>query len=191
MLIKTLTGVASICGLMAVAFIGLTVGQETTGPSKLIKSVISIDSDSLERNRPAIVSISLENLSRCDVDLEVICSFELRAEPDEATNSQAQGGSYWSPLDISTGTPLELVDPRTQKKATTLGRVPRTLLHFRKDEVKTFKVELTKLLWDASVSSRWPYKNLFDEVPKRRYSLVFRVDSNGNLESNAVAIRIA
>jgi hypothetical protein len=192
MFIRNRNRTGFVCGLIALFLITLVAAQEKTDPSILIKTSISIDTDKLARQKPAIVSITIENVSGRDIDL-TSSSFELLRIADEAVarNFSVNGDSYWSPFDISTGTPLKLiVDPKMLKKGVVEGRLPQPVLHLGKDEAKTFRIELSKLLWNGSILSDWPHENLFDVVPTGRYWLVFEISSNGDHKSNRVEVTV-
>ena len=185
---------AAVCGLLALAFQGSSFAQKSADPSQLIKASVTVDSDTLARQKPGVVTITLANIAGREIDIKSICSFELLSLGKEAVarDHSVFGDSYWSPVDITTGTPLSLniIDPHMQRKGVVVGRVPEAVLHFAKDETKTFKTDLTKLLWNASMGNDWPRWNLFDVVPKGSYTLLFAIQSGGHVKSNEVRVSV-
>ena len=88
---------------------------------------------------------------------------------------------------------LEIVDPDMLKKGIVVGRVPKEKLRLGTGEVRTYKVELTKLYWNDSILSDWPENDLFDVVPKGRYWLEFTVSSKEigkQVKSNRVEVKV-
>jgi hypothetical protein len=182
--------------VVLLAFQGLAVAQhESAGAPPQIKTSITIDSTTLARDKPALVTITLENVSGKELELSYICSFNLDNLSKEslARKHQVIGDSFWGPVNISTSTPMQLdiIDPEKQKQGITVGRVPQVPLQFAKDETKTFKVDLSKLIWGDSMHSIWPNQSLFKVVPKGSYALSFELSQKGvNLRSNPVEVSV-
>ena len=141
-----------------------------------LKLSIKIEAEKIVRGQPVPVEITIENVSGSELDLDTVYSFELLKIADEsvARKFAMRGDSYWSPFDIVSGNPLglKIIDPDMQKKGVVVGRVPEDKLRLGIGEVRTYKVELTKLYWNASILSGWPADVLFDVVPKGHYELV-------------------
>jgi hypothetical protein len=155
-----------------------------------------MEANKIARGQPIPVEITIENPSGTDVDLDANYSFNLLKIADDsiARNFGRYGDSYWSPLDIISGNPLKLqiIEPDMLKKGIVVGRVPKEKLRLGIGEVRTYKVELTKLYWNASISSTWPTEELFDVVLKGRYWLEFtmRADKVGQVKSNRVEVTV-
>jgi hypothetical protein len=185
--------IAVLCALV-LNFVGVSFAQTTVDRSQLIKISVVLDADRLSRQKSAIATVRVENISGREIDLKSTCSFELLSTNKEAVarNHSVFGDSYWSPVDLSTAQPLKLniIDPKALKKGVVVGRVPEAVLHFTKDEVKTFKLDLTKLLWNASMGNDWPRWNLFEAVPKGAYSLFFEVATSVDIKSNEVKVSL-
>ena len=196
MLTKLAVQVCSACCLAVLLPTCSVVGQakSTRADEQTVNCSIKVDPARIVRGRPVSVEISIENVSRLDINLEAVCSFDLLKIADEsiARNFSVIGDSYWSPFDISSGTPLKLhiIEPEMLKKGIVVGRAPKDKLHLSIGEGKTFKVELTKLLWNASVLSGWPKADLFDVVPKGRYWLVLRIRGDEEIKSNKVEVSV-
>ena len=173
---------------------GASSAQKTSDPSQLVKTSLALDAGTLSRQKPAAATVTIENISGREIDLKSICSFELLSMGKEAIgrNHSVFGDSYWSPVNVSTGEPLQLniIDPKLLKKGVVVGRVPEAVLHFAKDEIKTYNLNLTRLLWNASMGNDWPRWNLFDVVPKGRYSLFFEIESGSHVKSNEVKVSV-
>lgn len=185
------TAVVSI--LTTLSFQSAALAQKTAEPSQL-KVSVAIESDKLSPQKPARITITIKNLLDQELDIKLTCAFELLSTRTEAVARKHQvfGDSYWSPVNVSTGTPknLNVIEPELLKKGVVVGRVPDETLHFGRKEAKTFTLDPTKTLWNASIGNDWPRWNLFEVVPKGTYSLNFRIDSAGSLKSNAVTVTI-
>jgi hypothetical protein len=195
MVIKKRICTAAACGLLALAFESLSFGQKNADPSyllsQLIKTSVAIDTDTLTPKKPYIVTVTIENISGREIDLKSICSFELLSLDKEAVARvhSVAGDSYWSPVNITTATPLRLdiIEPEMLKKGVVVGRVPDDVLHFALGEARTFKADLVRLFWNASMRNDWPRWNLFEVVPKGAYALRFSIESRGgHVNSNEV-----
>ena len=169
--------------LTAFSFTNLAAGQLRTKTAKphFLKCSIAIDSASIKRDYPAIVSVTVENVSGGELDLKAIYTFELLIVSTQAMarDFSTLGDSYWSPLDISSGESLKLP---------VNGRVPKVPLFLKRDEVKSFRFDLAKLVWNATTRSIWPHEVLFDIVPKGNYWLVFKVSGIRETTSNKIEV---
>jgi hypothetical protein len=149
----------------------------------------------LTRHKPALVTITIENISGGELELSSSGSFDLTNQSKESRTRKFDvvGDRYWGPVNISTGTPrkLTIIDPEKQKQGVIVGQAMEDSIHFAKDETKTFTVDLTKLLWSDAMHSMWPDQELFKVVPNGSYSLSLRRRSKGvNVESNAVEVSV-
>src|SRR6266436_3583575 len=109
------------------------------------KCSISLDSTKLESGSPALVSISIQNISGGELSFKSGSQFELLKLSFEAKkrNYDVLGDSYWAPLDLESGDALKLrVEPEPLKKGIVVGHVPEATLRLAKDEIKIFKVDL-------------------------------------------------
>lgn len=168
--------------------------QSAVVPPK-IKISIVIDSAILSADKPAIVTITLENTSGQELEISSSCSFDLRNLSKESVGRKhvIVGDRYWSPVNITNGTPtqLNIIDPEKLKQGIVIGRVPQVTFKFAKDETKTFKVDLTKTLWNDAMYSIWPEENLFQIVPKGSYALSLSLQKKGvKVESNEVLVSV-
>jgi hypothetical protein len=186
MLFRSLYRTAAVFTILSV-FVGLAAAQKTAEPSRFFKATVAIDSYALVRQKSAIVTLTIENISGRETKIKSICSFALSGTTDEAIarDFSAAGDSYWSQVYLPNGPPLQL-----DSKPAIQGFLPEVVLHFNKDEIMTFEVDLTKLLWNDSIRGDWPRWNLFEVVPKGRYALKFRIHSGGLLESNEVKVTV-
>src|SRR5688572_14686653 len=187
---------AIACSVVILAFQGLAVAQKSgaVAPPQ-IKTSITIDSNTLAADQAATVTVTIQNLSGAELEGSSICSFHLRNLSKEAVarKHEVVGDRYWGPVDVSTGKPAELtiIDPAKEKQGIVVGRAPKLSLRFAKDETKTFKIDLTNLVWNDVMSSLWPHETLFKVVPKGTYALSFQMSNKGvNLKSNEVEVSI-
>lgn len=160
-----------------------------------IKTSITIDSTTLSKDKPVNVTITVENISGQEFDLNSSCSFDLKNLSKESLTRKYEviGDRYWGPVNISTGTRKELtiIDPEKQKQGITVGRVPQESIHFAKDETKTFKVDLAQLLWNPVMSSIFPNETLFKVVRKGEYALSLSCGNRTvNVDSNAIDVSV-
>ena len=121
-------------------------------------------------------------MSGQDINLEAFGALKLLRIADEsiARDFTVRGDSYWSPLDLSRGTTMELVvNPRMLKKGIIVGKVPNNTLQMKKDEVKILRFEMANLFWNDTIWGDWPHKTIFEIVPKGHYWLVFELDLSG------------
>ena len=184
------------CGLVLLVVQALAPAQQKNPDAPPpIKTSITIDSTTLSKDKPVVVTITVENLSGREFDLTSSCSFELKNLSKESVTRKYEvvGDRYWGPVNIATGTRKELtiVDPEKQKQGITVGRVPQESIHFAKDETKTFKVDLAQLLWNDAMSNIFPEETLFEVVRKGSYALSFRCGNRvGNVGSNAIDVSV-
>jgi len=68
------------------------------------------------------------------------------------------------------------------------GPVLKVPLHLKRDEAKSFRFDLAKLLWNATTRSIWPRENLFNVVPKGSYWFIFKVSGNRETTSNKIEV---
>ncbi len=184
-----------LCSLVMLACSSLAVGQVNREPPtpQLVKCSISVASSKIALNEPPSVSITLENVSGRDVDVEAAGSFKLlKNDPVAiARDFTVSRDSYWGPLDLSTGEPLRLVaNPAMLRKGILEGRVPKAPLHLSKGEVKSLKVELARLLWNYSGLNDWPHEKFSDIVERGPYWLVLNCGTKDVVQSNRIEITI-
>ena len=181
-----------VCGVVFLAFQSARAQQT---PAPLVKTSIAIDSTVLTRHKPALLTITIENISGGELELSSSGSFDLTNQSKESRTRKFEvvGDRYWGPVNISTGTPkkLTIIDPEKQKQGVIVGQVMQDSIHFAKDETKTFTVDLTKLLWSDAMHSMWPNETLFKVVQKGSYALSLSLRNKGvNLESNPLEISV-
>ena len=192
-MVNRLCRIVGFCGVVLI-LASASSAQKAADPSQLIKLSLVLEGDTLSRQKPAVATVTVENISGRDIDLKSICSLELLSMRKEAVarGHSVFGDSYWSPVNPLTAEPLTLniMDPALLKKGVVVGRVPEIVLHFTKGEVRRYSLNPTKLLWNARMGNDWPRWKLFDVVPKGTYSLFFEVESGGHLKSNEVKVSV-
>ena len=142
----------------------------------LIQSSIETKTGTWSRETPLSVAVKMKNISNGPVDLLGIYSFQLIRVDDPPM-------VYWSPINILDGTPLRLEG----------GKVPKGAIHLEPHEIKQIDLDVTKLLWDRTISSVWPNQRLFDVVLKGNYDLILDVETvrRTNSENNPIVAHIA
>lgn len=187
---------AVIFGVTLLAFQGLASAQQKiTNPRPLFKISITSDSTILTRDKPALVTVTIENISGAELELSSSGSLHLASLSKEslARKHQVVGDSYWSPVNLadSTTTEIKITDEDKLKQGIVVGRAAQVPIQFSKDETKTFKIDLTKVFWNASMSSMWPTEFLFKVVRKGTYSLSVNMKHKGvNVESNPIEVSV-
>lgn len=159
------------CALILFLCLPLELHAQTEGKeyvADFFQCSIEAETQSWSQGRPIFVVVQLKNVSGEDANLLGIYSFELRGVPP---------APYWSPVNILSGTPLEL---ETESEGLTKGggRAPKGAIHLEAGETKAMRFDLSKLLWNKSFSSIWPYQKLFEVVPKGNYDLIFDVETD-------------
>src|SRR3954454_3345075 len=154
-------GINQFAALVALVFAISSGGtaQTPAGTGKLLSATLTIESNKLAQEKPVSVSVSIMNVSGREIDIGVVCFFKLlKADAlAAARNFAVFGDSYWSPVDILTGKPLQLsIDPKTAKKGISVGSVPRTPLHLGVGEAKVFHIGLAQTFWNDSTGNDWP-----------------------------------
>lgn len=193
MIARRLCRFAATSAMLLLCFVIQTQAQKSADVSSTVKASISIESAVIAKQKPATVTVKIENLSGHEINLKSISSFTLFATTEAAIARKfsVNGDSYWSPVDLLNTTPLKLeADPKMLKKGVIAGRVPEAVIHFNANETKTFVLDLTRLNWNATMSSLWPRWSIFEAVPKGNYSLEFTIDSDGDLKSNEVNVTV-
>ena len=152
----------------------LELHAQTEGKKYLadsIRSSIEVEAETWSQGKPIVVVVQLENISNSDVDLLGIYTFELRGDPPTP---------YWSPVDVLSGKPLQLV----YEDSGGGGRVPKGAIHLAAGDTKSMRFDLSNLLWNQTLSSRWPHQSLFEVVPKGNYDLIFNVETDHRVNSD-------
>ena len=142
--------------------------KDVAGP---IQCSIETEPGTWSRGNVVSVTVRIKNIAYAPVDIVGHYSFTL-------TRVDGPPISYWSPVNIPDGTPVELE----------AGKVPKSAVHLELRETKAIKLDVTKLLWDLNVSSVWPNKMLFEIVPKGNYDLIFDVETDRRKNSDDIPI---
>jgi hypothetical protein len=181
--------VTVLFGLQALA----AAQTKTADVTSQIKTSIAIDSAILSPDKPAIITITIENTSGQELEISSTYSFDLMSKAAIGKQRDIVGDRYWSPVNVSDGKPtqLNIMDPEKLKQGVVVGRVPQVPLKFAKDETKTFKVDLTKTFWNDAMYSTWPEESLFKIVPKGSYVLTLELRRKGfHVGSNAIEVSV-
>lgn len=170
---RVLRTVCFVCVILSPC-LPLELHAQTEGTGYLADSIhcsIEVEAETWSRDKPIVVVVQLKNISDRDLDLLGIYSFELRGDPPTP---------YWSPVDVLSGKPLQLV----YEDSGGGGRVPKAVIHLGAGDAKSMKFDLSNLLWNNSLSSRWPHQSLFEVVPKGDYDLIFNVETDHRVNSD-------
>jgi hypothetical protein len=180
--------------LLAFQVLATAQSKSTYAPPQ-IKISIASDSAILTRGKPALVTVTIENISGAELELSSSGSFHLASmsKKARARNHQVFGDRYWSPVNLTDSAPVEIkiIDEEKLKEELAAGRAPKVSIQLAKCETKTLTVDLTKFLWNASMSSTWPTEPLFKFVPKGSNALSLSVRNREvNVESNPVEVAV-
>ena len=144
-----------------------------------IQCSISIENETWSKNKPIYAVVQIENISEKKVDILGTYGFEVANINDEdVIMERFSPFQYWSPVNIVNATPLDLID----------SKVPEGSIHLEPREIKLLTFNLNKLHWNKSASSVWPYKNLFEVVPKGDYDLTFSIETDLRRNSDNIPI---
>ena len=139
-----------------------------------IHCLIEVETETWSQGKPVLVVVHVKNISAKDVNLVGIYTFELVGVPPIP---------YWSPVNILTGKPLEL---EAEVDGVGGGRVPKRVIHLGAGETKVMRFDLSNLLWNTTVSSRWPYQKLFEVVSKGNCDLIFKIETDHRVNADNI-----
>ena len=140
-------------------------------PSNGIRCSITVESKHWSNGGPAIVSVTVENISEGKVELETIPAFTLNEM------------QYWCPVNIAGddySLPANACSNISLEKGAQINSV----------------IDISKFGWDLGISSIWPSKNLYSIVQAGKYKLRLDVEIVYGSEpqwirSNEISIEIS
>jgi len=140
-------------------------------PSNGIRCSIIVESKHWSNGGPAIVSVTVENISEGKVDLKTIPAFTLNEM------------QYWCPVNIAGD------DYNLPANA-------RSNISLEKGAQINSMIDISKLGWDLGISSIWPSKNLYSIVPAGKYKLRLDIEIVDGSEpqwirSNEISVEIS
>ena len=163
--------------LILLPCVPLVLHAQTDGSEYVADSIhclIEVETETWSHVKPILVVVHLKNISAKDVNLLGIYTFELAGVTPIP---------YWSPVNILNGKPLEL-EPDVHGIGG--GRVPKRVIHLRAGETKAMTFDLSNLLWNTTLSSRWPYQKLFEVVSKGNCDLIFKVETDHRVNADNI-----
>ena len=125
--------------------------KEWGEPSGGIRCSIIVESKHWSNGDPAIVSVTVENISEDMVDLKTIPAFTLNER------------QYWCPVNIA-GDDHNLPANACSKISLEKGAPINSVM------------DISKFGWDLGISSIWPSKDLYSIVPPGKYKLRLDVE---------------
>jgi hypothetical protein len=126
------------------------------------------------------IRVRLTNASDVPIELSTVSVFRLEAKGGKPW----QNFSYWGPADLKADAPAPLIT-KELKGAQALSHQPQILRLEAKSEAE-FVVHATNLKWEESISSVWPWRQLFKSVQGGEYELHLELDYG--LRSNTVLV---
>jgi hypothetical protein len=129
-------------------------GEQSNG----LRCSIATEKTIWSNGEPAMVSITVENISEGKVDLKTIPAFTLNEM------------QYWCPVDIAGDN-------------YSLPANARSTISLEKGSQINSRIDISKLEWDQGISSIWPSKNLYSIVPTGKYKLRLDVEIVDGSES--------
>jgi len=165
-----------------------------------IRCSITAEDGHWSNDKPALVTIRLENLAEKDISLWSAYTFYLTKMTRNATSRIGLGDSYYSSAGmIKKHGRVELVpnDPKhtiviKRTRSRIVSRFANEEIHLRKGEVKLIKIDLRPFLWADSMHSGSPTSHLFDVIPSGKYYLQFEIrpDKKVKLTSNQIEVQV-
>jgi hypothetical protein len=162
-----------------------------------VRCSITFEDGRLSKGRPAHVLVRLENVSGKDLKLWAVYQFNLKNLSEEAVSRghDVAGDEYYSPSGImSEGGRLALAPQdlnNTVRVDRTTTRFRNEEIHLRSGEVKQFKVDLTRLVWGARMSSYTASQQFFDLIRRGTYGLSLELGGDKvKAVSNQVDVRV-
>lgn len=167
----------------------------STEDTQYLKCYLEASSGQWLKGSPAIVNVSIENTSTDSKKFMVSSFFEIYEitdfevgkmmdfEIDKFLNFEKyKMMGYWGPVRLSAVS--EHLPANTHYK-----------LFLKPGQKRTFEVDLSKIKWEAEISSWWPHQDLFDLVSSGNYKLSFDIkihsgDTSKRILSNSVDIII-
>jgi hypothetical protein len=146
-------------------------GKRWGEPSNGLRCSIIVETAHWYNGDPAIVSVTIENVSEGKVDLKTIPAFTLNEM------------QYWCPVNI-------------EGEDHSLPANARSTISLEKGAQINSRVDISKLGWDRGISSIWPSQNLYSIVPTGKYKLrldIEVVDGNETqwIRSNEISVEIS
>ena len=126
-------------------------GRKWGEPSNGVRCSITVESKHWSNGGPAIVFVTVENVSEDKVDLKTIPAFTLNEM------------QYWCPVNIA-------------GDDYSLPANARSNISLEKGAQINSVIDISKLGWDLGNSSIWPSRNLYSIVPAGKYRLCLDVE---------------
>jgi hypothetical protein len=149
--------------------------------STAVRCVLAVDDRLWKGDEPALVNVSLENLTDNNLNLKVIPEFFLKG-PEE----------YSAPTDSAHNGPIGVKEKPIGKGGAIGIRPIKLRLHLNKRSTSTFEVDAAMTKWDRVISSVWPSR-LLGSLRAGRYLLYLEFeDTEGKIvRSNGVAVGLS
>ena len=140
-------------------------------PSNGLRCSIIVKTTHWSNGDPAIVSVTVENISEGKIDLKTIPAFTLNDM------------QYWCPVNIAG-------DDHS------LPANARSNISLEKGAQIDSRIDISMLGWDRGISSIWPWENLYSIVPTGKYMLRLDIEIVDGSEpswvrSNEVSVEIS
>ena len=154
-----------------------TTQPAATSTATNIKCSLASDQTRWAKGNTAIISVTLTNLADNKIEMKTIPSFKIE---------KTAGMSYWAPVDL-------------MGQNQPLAANTRSTISLEKGASLNTKTDISKLGWDAGMSSIWPAKDMYSVVPAGEYKLTLEIQPTGitspeisnNIRSNELSITIA
>ena len=143
-------------------------------PANGLRCSIIVETTHWSNGDPAIVSVTVENISEGKIDLRTVPAFTLNDM------------QYWCPVNIAG-------DDRDDHR---LPANSRSNISLEKGAQIYSRIDISMLGWDQGISSIWPWENLYSIVPTGKYMLRLDIEIVDGSEpswvrSNEVSLEIS
>jgi hypothetical protein len=184
-----------ICCLgIALSLLSQSVGKAQTRveehrkTNNAIRCTIQVPSLLWSPTTPANVRGKIENLSDSTLEVRVVPILYLTPKAPTAGRDK-----YWAPVDLLRDGPLGLDKQRMDEKGEVLAikALPIKLAFSSKTQSIDFNIDARHILWDKTISSVWPSRELFAAVGPGAYDLRLVLETDtGDSESANVAVQV-
>lgn len=184
----------SCCLGIALSLLSQSVGKAQTRveehrkTNNTIRCAIQVQNPVWSPTTPAIVRGKIERLSDSALEVRVVPILYLTSK-----TSSAMRDKYWAPVDLLRDGPLGLdKQPMDQKgEVLAIKTIPIKLAFNSQAQSIDFSVDARHALWERTISSVWPSRELFAAVDAGAYDLRLVLETDtGDSESATVAVQV-
>ncbi len=190
LLVRLLLSIAATVALCFAQVRPEGIGGPQYKASPALKCTVQVDNARISKGAPAMLHISLENLTSGSVRVTGLSVNLVRTQASQVVLGGIAQGQYYAPIDIDQKSALKPV--HDSKGRWTL---PKQRVTIAPGQHLEFQIDAAELNWEGVTSSVLPFSNLFGVVPDGAYSEYItagvEVESNSRrTESNRIDIEV-